>query len=346
MLANAQRSLQRGPDPIAPGPSLGRLPGADPTLTPMSLSMTNPSSISDTVAVVDPVRLNGRPIIGRAQIVPLATAPTVTSSPPLTATLNGLPLDAFVIMPPPVTDHLLALYRRGQQRGLDRHAFAKIGDSSIADGFFLTRFDGQDYDLGPYTLLKDTIRYFGGSFGRDSVTVREGMHSWSVLDPFWADRTRCETGETPLACEVRLHNPAFAIIRLGTNDVNTLAYYEQNMRQIIESLLALDIVPILGTKADQIDGLDGPNNEIVRRLAMEYALPLWDFELVAATLPGRGLAPDGVHLTTFYPHDYTLPEAYQRGHGLQNLSALFLLESVRRLVENDGAAASAVEDGS
>jgi hypothetical protein len=312
LLANAQRGLQRQLG--APGPTLARLPGATGTpiatavvrlpATPLPLAENNSLGVADVQA------------ISRAQIVPLATAADVPPLPPLPTTLNELPLHDFVVIPPPVVAHVLAIFTRGQVAGRDQHAFAKIGDSSIADGFFLTRFDGPDYNLGPYAVLEPTLAFFAGSFARASVTVRQGMHSWSVLDPFWADRTRCEAGETPLACEIRLLNPAFAIIRLGTNDVNTPDYYEENMRLIIESLLALDIVPILGTKADQIDGPGSPNNGIVRRLAEEYQLPLWDFELVAATLPGRGLAPDGVHLTTFYPHDYDQPEALQRGHAL------------------------------
>ena len=341
LLANAQRGLQRQLGPS--GSKLGRLPGVMATpgaiATAMPLATPQPVSENNILGVADAQAFS------RAQIVPLATAADIPPLPPLPSALNALPLNHFVVMPPPVLAHVQHIFSRGQTAGRNRHAFAKIGDSSIADGFFLTRFDSTDYNLGPYTMLEPTLAYFAGSFARDSVAVRQGMHSWSVLDPFWADRARCETGETPLACEMRLLNPAFAIIRLGTNDVNTVDYYEENMRLIIESLLALDIVPILGTKADQIDGPGGPNNGIVRRLAEEYELPLWDFELVAATLPGRGLAPDGVHLTTFYTHDYAQPEAFQRGHSLQNLSALLLLESVRRLVEIEGVMHSVVEDG-
>jgi hypothetical protein len=55
---------------------------------------------------------------------------------------------------------------------------------------------------------------------------------------------------------------------------------------------------------------------------------LWDFDLVAQTLPGRGLDADGVHMTTFYAHDYTLPEAFQRGHSVHNLTALIVLNRI------------------
>ncbi|NTU62474.1 MAG: hypothetical protein HGB05_03525 [Chloroflexi bacterium] len=54
---------------------------------------------------------------------------------------------------------------------------------------------------------------------------------------------------------------------------------------------------------------------------------------VSETLPGRGLGPDGVHMTGFYQHDYTLPQAFQRGHGMQNLTALIVLDKIWRVLE-------------
>ena len=88
-------------------------------------------------------------------------------------------------------------------------------------------------------------------------------------------------------------------------------------------------IPILGTKADRFEG-SNINNDIIRRLAAEFKAPLWDYDLVAATIPGRGLDVDQGHLTTFYAHDYTSPTAYQRGHGVHNLTALIALEQVWR----------------
>jgi len=63
-------------------------------------------------------------------------------------------------------------------------------------------------------------------------------------------------------------------------------------------------------------------------LATDYQVPLWDFDRVASTLSDRGLGPDGVHMTGFYQHDYTLPQAFQRGHSVQNLSALIVLDQM------------------
>jgi hypothetical protein len=33
-------------------------------------------------------------------------------------------------------------------------------------------------------------------------------------------------------------------------------------------------------------------------------------------------------MTTFYAHDYTRPEAFQRGHSVHNLTALIVLDRI------------------
>jgi hypothetical protein len=88
------------------------------------------------------------------------------------------------------------------------------------------------------------------------------------------------------------------------------------------------VIPVLGTKADRIEGPDNTNNNILRRIAADFEVPLWDFDRLAGTMPGRGLDLDNVHLTTFYAHDYTSPLATQRGHAMHNLTALLLLDAI------------------
>ena len=75
----------------------------------------------------------------------------------------------------------------------------------------------------------------------------------------------------------------------------------------------------------------------MRRVAADYQIPLMDFDQVALTIPGRGLTTDNVHMTTFYAHDYRQPEAFQRGHGLHNLTALVTLDLLWRVIR-DGEA--------
>jgi hypothetical protein len=99
------------------------------------------------------------------------------------------------------------------------------------------------------------------------------------------------------------------------------------MRAVVEYVIEQGVIPVLSTKPDQRKGTEQVN-DILRHIAADYEIPLWDFARVAETVPGRGLGPDGVHLTGFYQHDYTLPQGLQRGHGVQNLTALIVLDQI------------------
>ena len=98
------------------------------------------------------------------------------------------------------------------------------------------------------------------------------------------------------------------------------------MRRVVEFALEHGTIPVLATKADQRDANDAINT-IIRNMAEEYEVPLWDFGAAAAHIPAHGLAADGVHLT-YFPPDYTQPFTLQSGHGLQNLTALMVLDAV------------------
>lgn len=249
------------------------------------------------------------------------SAPDLGIIPPDTATWLRQP-GLFTTGGPRVRE----IYERGQALGNNPHAFSKIGDCNSEAPFFLARFDSGDYDLGPYQYLQPVIDYFAGSFERKSVTVWTGNHVWSVLDPTFANPALCLPGETPLACEFRLHRPSVVLIRLGTNEVNTPALFEQHLRAILDYAIEQGVIPILGTKADQLEGSDAIN-EIIRQLAAEYGVPLWDFGRIASTLPGRGLRDDGFHMT-WYPLTFGDPRALQRGHSVHNLTALIALYTV------------------
>jgi hypothetical protein len=105
------------------------------------------------------------------------------------------------------------------------------------------------------------------------------------------------------------------------------------MRSILDYCIEQGVIPVIGTKADRHEGSNGIN-EIFRKLAGEYAVPLWDFDIAAGALPGRGMDYDGIHLTVFYSHDWTQPDALTRGYGVHNITALIMLDRVRQLVEN------------
>jgi hypothetical protein len=222
------------------------------------------------------------------------------------------------------------VYRRGQANGNDPRAFSKVGDGEIAAEWFFVAFDlGQDdYDLGPYSSLTPVIEHFGGSFARIGMAARRGFNTKRILDPAARDHQLCEPGESPLTCELRLHRPAFAILSLGTNQVWQPEEFEQGLRQILDILLSKDIVPILSTKGDNLEG-DHRINRTIACLAQEYGVPLWNFWSAIQPLPHHGLQPDLEHLT-YGITDFDDEHAMQSAWAVRNLTALQALDAVWR----------------
>lgn len=229
---------------------------------------------------------------------------------------------------PPFTERARQIYQEGIAAGNNPHAFSKIGDCESTPTWFLGDFDGgpSRYDLGPFTSLQTVIDYFQGSFGRISLAARPGFKTSSALTPLWADRKQCQSNETPLTCEYRIQRPSFAFIMLGTNDVFFEATYEANLRRVIQATMDAGIVPILATKADNLEK-DHAINAITAKLAVEYDLPLWNFWKALQGLPRNGLQEDAVHLTVAGSR-FGDKRVMLSGWPVRNLTALQVLESM------------------
>ncbi|NJN54070.1 MAG: LysM peptidoglycan-binding domain-containing protein [Anaerolineae bacterium] len=296
---------------------------SNPSLIQAGQLLTIPTPISADTAVTAqtepslPATYTAEPII----IEP--AAPIVALSH-----LNGIPLSSIIVLSENVLVNVRAIFAQGQALGRNPHAYSKVGDSTIQNPHFMARFDEPGgYNLGPYAYLQPAIDYFVGSHGREGMAVRQGLHSWTVTDPLWADKSICQANETPIACEIRVQNPAILIIRLGSNDSGVPDMFDQNVRQIVELAIANGIIPVIGTKADRFEG-SNINNELLRQIAADYQLPLWDFDVAAQLIPGRGLDVDAVHLTSYYAHDYGSPVMFERGHGVHSLTALMMLQTL------------------
>jgi LysM repeat protein len=294
--------------------------------------------------IVDPRRVQ----VGQTLILPAppASSPTAGLASPVDlsaaqpppgppTTVNGIPFESFVVMSDDVARRVREIYSTGQTTGNNPRAFSKLGDSTIENPYFLARFDEPGrYNLGDWSQLQPVLDYYAGSFGRESLAVMRGLRAAAALDPLWANRSSCFATESPLACELRVQRPSLIFIRLGSNEGSSESF-DKYLRQVVELCIAQGVVPILGTKADRREGSDNAHNNAIRQIAADYAVPLWDFDLVAQTIPGRGLGNDGVHLTSFYTHDYTQPEALARGYGVHNLTALIALDEVWRVLAGD-----------
>ena len=289
----------------------------EPTL-PASATLDPPSVTPRLTTTGDPTR-TPRPTDSKATATPAAT---VTSAP---ASWQDMP-----IIPTGVSDRMREVYQRGLQLGRDPRAFAKIGDCGGTPSWFLGPFDDEPegYRLGEYTYLVDVIEHFAGSYGRASVAARPGFNVSSIFSPLWSDPEQCRSGEGPLICEIRVTNATYAFFMMGTNDVWHQDKFESQMRRAIEDLLERGVVPILSTKADNVEQ-DGSINAAIVRLALEYEAPLWNYWAAAQPLPDHGLQEDGVHLT-WAGNRFDDPEAMARGWPVRNLTALQALDAVWR----------------
>jgi hypothetical protein len=255
-----------------------------------------------------------------------AVAPTSTVEYP----------DSWQEMPviPVVTDRAREIYQKGAEMGRDPHSFSVVGDCQNVEAYFLEDFASPGlYRLGEYDELKETIDWFHDSFARPRAAVKGGYNVASVLSPLWADPKLCEARESPLACEFRLHNSSIVIISMETwwydRPASTYANY---LRQIVEYTAEQGIVPILATKADNLEG-DNSINAAIVQVAQEYQVPLWNFYAAVDPLPGNGLEDDGFHLRFARPH-FNDPGNMQHGWPVRNLTALQALDAVWRGVGN------------
>jgi hypothetical protein len=304
--------------------------GTAPTATPVPPTLVVPPSATVVTVPTEPATAQPEPTAAEAK--PTITPIVITATPPPTSTATAAP-DAWQDMPiiPTVSDHAREIYQRGIAMGRNPQAFAKVGDCGGTPSWFLGPFDGSPdlYRLGEdYAYLGETIAYFSGSFGRESVASRPGFNVSNLFSSLWADSTQCKPNEGPLICELRVTNATFALIMMGSNDVWHEENFEPEMRRAIQDLIDRGVVPILATKADNVEQ-DGYINATIVRLALEYDVPLWNFWAAVKDLPNHGLQEDGVHLT-FRGNRFDDPDAMTYGWPVRNLTALLTLDAVWR----------------
>ena len=231
---------------------------------------------------------------------------------------------------PGLSAKAVEIYQRGLLLGNNPHRFSKIGDCQNITTYFLSAFEDPDlYTLGAdYADLQATIDWYFGSFSRESLAVAGGLNVARVLSPFHANRELCDPNESPLACEVRVHNPSVALVSFEENwSQRSPEEYEKHLRTIVESLIAEGVLPILATKADNLEG-DHSINATIAKVAAEYEIPLWNFWLAVQPLPGHGLHADGFHLTVAGSH-FDDPLRMKKAWPWRNLTALQALDAVR-----------------
>lgn len=189
---------------------------------------------------------------------------------------------------PVFSDAAVEIYRTGLNKGTDPHAFSVFGDCQSLPDAFWGRYDDPGFQFtGELAQLESAANWYAGSFDRESVTVKKGTTTAAILWNGWLDGDdhSCEYGESPLACELRIHNPSIVIISLGTHwELRN----DQYLRKILDQLIEQGVLPIISTKADHREGEAWVNEEMIS-IAQEYQLPVWNFWTAVQSLENQGM---------------------------------------------------------
>ena len=308
MLASCGAPVSAGPAE-SPATAVSRTLEAAPLGTSASLAL--PASPS--------------PSLPASPASPDSTATTTAPpGPPATPTLD-VRLDPKTWRTWPVVPALSAaarqIYSRGIELGNDPQRFSTVGDCQSQPNVFLGIYATNRYFLGEgYQALQETIDSYHDSFGRQSLSVRDGLSAPSALTSLWSDRKACGATENPVECELRTYHPAIVFVNLGTNwkAGASAEAYGGYLRRIVELLIARGSLPILSTKADNVEG-DFSLNQEIAQVAHDYDLPLWNLWRAVQDLPNHGLDPERKDI-------YLTPEAWDR----RNFTALQTLDAIRR----------------
>ena len=304
------------PDPTSPSVSL------TPTAETAGQAGPTPTAEPSTTPSITPG------VTAEPSATPMPSGTHTPGAPAATATLTTTPTPdpaAWKQWPviPAIPQTMRAIYERGLAQGtIDPKAFSVLGDCQSESGDFLGVYENNPELVS--TLpdgLQETVANFDGSFDRYNPAAKSGSSSGSLLYAAWNDNKegKCLYGETPLECELRVHRPSIVFIHTGTHyETQERNWYYMTI--IIDTILARGAVPVLVTKADNLE-LDEHINKNITRLAAQYGLPVWNFWSSVQDLPDQGLMPNRMHLTT-------------EAHKVHRLGALEMLDTVWRAVRN------------
>lgn len=284
-----------------------------------------------------PVQPTNTPLQSQPTVDPveqISASPTAT--PALTVETNTpkppLEKDAWMqmpVVPTGVSDSMRDVYQRGLEMGNDPTHFSVIGDCQNVSSYFLSVYEKPDeYSLGTkYAYLQPTIDYYQGSFSRKSAAVKGGFNAAAVMSPLRADRKVCNANESPLDCELRLWKPSVVFVSMETWwSHKPEEEYEKYMRRVLDRIIEAGAVPIIATKADNLEG-DNAINATIAKLAYEYDIPMWNFWAAVQPLPDHGLTKDGFHLS-FARNFFDDPVRMKSAWPWRNLTALQTLDAV------------------
>jgi hypothetical protein len=236
-----------------------------------------------------------------------------------------------------VTPRGRQLFQAAVKAGRDPRVFTIAGDSNSAWPRHLGRLVHRGLGATRFAAYSYALRRFDPSFARVSVAIGGG---YRAADMFLPERAHpsCLPGETLFPCELRQSRASVVFIQLGTGDKFAWREFEANLRALVDYALAQNALPVLMTKADDLESVQGGAsdnhiNEVIRRLAAEYQVPLIDWHAASRSqpvipnpeLPKRPFIKNGLHDEWGYYFHLT-DEAFE----LRVLSNLQIMDALTR----------------
>jgi hypothetical protein len=184
-----------------------------------------------------------------------------------------------------------ALLQAAAKAGRDMRFFTVAGDSNALWFSYHGRIGTGNFEYGRNGYLRNTVvARFDPSFAHEGVAVGGGLRAADMFDASRNKPPICRGDEGVLACELRTSKASIVLVQLGTGDKFVWKDFEDNYRAILNYALANNVLPILFTKADDLDSQHGGAsqdtlNNVIRKLAAEYQLPMADLYAATRSLP-------------------------------------------------------------
>ncbi len=267
----------------------------------------------------------------------IANVPVIAyASPPFGKNTNTAAVPEWIKLGP----RAKALLQQATKAGRDPRMYSVAGDSNSTWQRDVGRIAAGVFDYDKYGYLRTVVTRFDPAIARVSVAVHGGIGAANMFDPAIAKQqsSDCRDGEGMFVCELRQSRASVVFIQLGTGDKFTWRDFDANLRRMIDYALANNVLPVLVTKADDLESIQGGAgfnfiNDTIRKLAAEYQLPLIDFYVATRALPTipnpelpkRPFTQFGLHDEWGYYFHLT-----DEGRSLRVLTTLMMLDAITR----------------
>jgi hypothetical protein len=254
------------------------------------------------------------------------------------------------LLSPLTADVVARLKKTASEVDRKDDVFAKVGDSATVNRAFMQCFsDAEDVDLAGRDHLEETVRFFRGGDAAYSDPYRRDSEAAKVG---WSSRQVLSGRPAPLLREVRAISPRFALVMLGTNELErqNLRRYSLRMRRIVDALTSRGVIPILYTLPPRNDDPDADAlvpryNLVIEAVARGRKVPWIDLHAGMLRLPNRGIASDRLHPSAPVRGGKVRgcdlsTEGLRYGQNLRNLLTIRMLDRLRSLIlEGEGSPA-------